>query len=150
MVMIRIKVPLIKQANIRLYTAWGNEVFMARILVVDDDVNITYMLRRLFQRRGYDVDEAVNGKMALQIMARNLPDLVITDIIMPEMEGAEFIMEIRKMAPHVKIIAISGGGRIQPADYLDLAEKLGADRSFAKPVKQGDMLAAVEQLLASD
>ncbi|ACL02015.1 response regulator [Desulfatibacillum aliphaticivorans] len=120
---------------------------MARILVVDDDVNITSMLRRLFQRRGYDVDEAINGKQALQVMDQNLPDLVITDIIMPEMEGAELIMEIRKRAPGVKIIAISGGGRIQPADYLDLAEKLGAECSFAKPVKQSDMLAAVERLL---
>ncbi|MBI9075287.1 MAG: response regulator [Desulfatibacillum sp.] len=123
---------------------------MARILVVDDDVNITSMLRRLFQRRGYEVDEAANGKKALQIMDQNLPDLVITDIIMPEMEGAELIMEIRKRAPRVKIIAISGGGRIQPADYLDLAEKLGANRSFAKPVKQNDMLAAVEDLLSQD
>ncbi len=121
---------------------------MARILVVDDDPYITSMLRKLFERKGFIVDDAQDGKQALEMMKRELPDLVVTDIIMPEMEGAEFIMKVRTMAPQMKIIAISGGGRIKPADYLDLAKKLGADRTFPKPVKQSDMLTAVDELLS--
>lgn len=120
---------------------------MLRILVVDDDKSITAMLRQLFVRQGFEVDVADDGRLAIKLLEQNVADLVVTDIIMPGMEGAEFIMKLKRLHPDVKIIAISGGGRIKPKDYLILAGKLGADKTFAKPVMQKEMLAAVKELL---
>jgi len=80
----------------------------------------------------------------------NPMDLVITDIIMPEKEGLEIITEFRREYPSVKLIAISGGGRIGPANYLKMAKLLGAERTFAKPVDTSQLLSAIEELLAPD
>ena len=75
------------------------------------------------------------------------PDLVVTDIVMPEKEGIETIMELRALDPDVRIIAISGGGRINPEDYLSWAQKFGVQHTFTKPVDRDSLLAAVDSLL---
>jgi YesN/AraC family two-component response regulator len=78
----------------------------------------------------------------------NPSPIILTDIVMPEMEGIQTIVEFRRTYPGVKIIAVSGGGRISPDQYLLMATKLGAHRVFSKPFKTSELLAAVEELLA--
>ena len=120
---------------------------MARILVIDDDANLRTLLRRFLERVGHEVDEAANGRIALDRQRQNPAELIITDIFMPEKEGTEFIMDISKEFPEVKVIAISGGGSIADVDFLKLAKNLGALRTFQKPFKQEEILLAVEELL---
>ena len=91
--------------------------------------------------------EAADGNQAVRLYDPDTIDLVITDIVMPEKEGLETIREIRAVNPDVRIIAISGGGRIKPEDYLDWANRIGVDRTFAKPVRRVDLLKAVNDLL---
>lgn len=123
---------------------------MERILVIDDDTQIREMLREILEREGYEVEAAENGKDALAIQQADPCDVIITDLIMPEQDGVETIMEFMQRDPTVKIIAISGGGRIGPRDYLEMAEALGAKKTFYKPFKRQEMLAAVKELLAAE
>jgi DNA-binding response OmpR family regulator len=123
---------------------------MSRILIVDDDPHVRQMLERVLRKADHDVETAENGKVALQVHGERPADLIVTDIIMPEKEGLETITELRKSFPAVKIIAISGGGRIGPAQYLKMAEILGADRTFSKPFNPSELIAAVEDLLTLD
>lgn len=118
-----------------------------RILVVDDDDMYRAMLKKFFTQAGYDVAVAENGKEALKQQAESPAQMILTDIVMPEMEGIQTIIELRKLYPKIKIIAISGGGRISPDQYLLMATRLGADKAFAKPFKTSELLAAVEDLL---
>jgi DNA-binding response OmpR family regulator len=118
-----------------------------RILVIDDEEPMRLMLRRSLTKAGYETFEAANGKEALSLQEKNPADLIITDIIMPEMEGIDTIMTFRENYPKVKIIAISGGGQIGSDEYLDLADKLGADWTFAKPFSINRLMSAVEELL---
>ena len=123
---------------------------MKRILIIDDDFHVRDMMERLLRRAGYDAQLAANGAEAVKMHRENPMDLVITDIIMPEKEGLEIITEFRRDYPSVKLIAISGGGRIGPTNYLKMAKLLGAERTFAKPVDTPQLLSAIEELLASD
>lgn len=123
---------------------------MKRILIIDGDFLVRDMLERLMRKARYDVETAENGGRALRLHRRHPVDLVITDIITPEKEGLETIAEFRNSAPAVKIIAISGGGRIEPSSYLSMATLLGADRTFAKPVDTAQLLSNVEALLAAE
>ncbi len=119
---------------------------MARILVVEDDYQVRAMLRLTLERVGYEVDEAANGRAACEKFRKRPPDLTITDIVMPEQEGIETIIRLRREFPDAKIIAISGGARGGPDVYLDSAEKFGAARTFTKPVDQAELLEAVREL----
>lgn len=119
-----------------------------RILVIDDDNEILAMISRMLNMEGYDVITAVNGKEGLQLL--NLEsniDLVISDLIMPEKEGIETIQEIKKDFSHIRILAISGGGRGDSQNYLLLAKKLGADLTLSKPFIKQELLEAVQELL---
>lgn len=122
---------------------------MARILVADDDFQVRTMLRLILERAGYEVEEAADGEEAVEVYRANPPDLLITDIIMPEKEGVGAIMDIRKEYPDAKIIAISGGGRFAAENYLVLARSLGAQRIFAKPFERNEILSAVEELIGA-
>jgi CheY-like chemotaxis protein len=119
---------------------------MARVLVVDDESEMRKVLREALERRGHSVDEAANGREALRQFADAQPDLVILDLIMPEMEGIETIQALRRKCPAVPIIAISGGGRLNPEDYLSMAGQIGAQRTFAKPFALKEILTAVLEL----
>jgi YesN/AraC family two-component response regulator len=119
-----------------------------RILIIDDDLHVRDMLERLLRKAGYDAQLAENGVEAMKMHRENPMDLVITDIIMPEKEGLEIITEFRRDYPSVKLIAISGGGRIGPANYLKMAKLLGAERTYAKPVDTSKLLSAIKELLA--
>ena len=120
---------------------------MARILVIDDDVRLRELLRRFLERAGYEVVVAENGRVALKIQRQTPADVIITDIFMPEKEGTEIIMDLSLEFPKAKVIAISGGGNVKNIDFLQLAKNLGALKTFQKPFKQKELLAAVEELL---
>ncbi len=123
---------------------------MARILLVDDDNQIRQMLKMTLEREGYEVLEAENGAIAVRLYKSDPCDLVITDIVMPEKEGIETIMDLRHLNPQVKIIAISGGGRINPDDYLSWARRFGVKYTFNKPVQRKELLGAVADLLDTE
>ena len=122
---------------------------MARILVIDDDDQIRNALRQVLELEGNEVLTARSGKEGLRLFEEYTVDLIVTDIVMPEKEGLETIMELRKTHPDVKIIAISGGGHVQPESYLRMAKQLGASRTLAKPFQREELLAAVRELLAA-
>jgi len=126
------------------------EQSMARILVIDDDDHVRTMLRLTLEQAGYEILDAPNGKVGIDIYRESPTDLIITDLIMPEKEGVETIQELRRDYPAVKIIAISGGGRVSPEEYLPLAEMFGAQRVFSKPFGRDDLLQAIQELTESD
>ncbi len=117
------------------------------VLIIEDDDFVKNMLRQTFKQAGYEVATASNGRIGIQLYQSEPFDIVITDLIMPDMEGIETITQLRKYNPGVKVIAISGGGRNRPDDYLHLASKLGAAKTFTKPVDRDELLEAVRQLV---
>lgn len=118
-----------------------------RILIIDDELQIRVMLRQALEKAGFEVDEAPDGKEGIDCFKKNRADLIITDIIMPEKEGIETIMAFKRLDQNVKIIAISGGGRIQSEDYLNIATKVGACCSFAKPFSIIELISKINQIL---
>ena len=122
---------------------------MKRILIIDDEPDILMMLKKMLERAGFEVDIAENGESGMQLFHSQSADLVITDIIMPEKEGLEIIREMKQLKPDLKIIAISGGGRLSADNYLDTAKMFGADRAFQKPFRQAELVAAVKELCGS-
>ena len=120
---------------------------MAKILVVDDEPAILLMLKKMLEKADHEVDTASDGNEGIILFEKNKYDLLITDIIMPEKEGMETIIELRNKYPDLKIIAISGGGRISPDGYLPGAKLLGANMVFQKPLIQKEFLEAVAILL---
>jgi signal transduction histidine kinase/CheY-like chemotaxis protein/PAS domain-containing protein len=128
----------------------GNHVRkkIRRILVIDDEPGMLKLFTNKLAGKGYEILEAANGKQGLEIYHKSLPDLVITDIVMPEKEGIETITELKKQFPDVKIIAMSGGGRTGPEDYLFMAKRLGAMQTFAKPIDWAKLLMAIEEILS--
>jgi len=123
---------------------------MAHILVVDDEEQIRLMLQQLLERVGHQVTAVANGDEAVKTYRENPVDVIITDLIMPGKEGIETITELKREFPDVKIIAMSGGGRVGPKNYLSLAEKLGAHRTFAKPFDHKKMIEAIDEIVQEE
>jgi len=121
-----------------------------RILVIDDDEQMRVLLQQAMQWAGFEVVAAENGRQGQQLFEEQPADLIITDLIMPEQEGLETIRILKQEYPTVKIIAISGGGRIGPEAYLPAAMELGADRIFTKPFDVKELISAVQELLGND
>jgi CheY-like chemotaxis protein len=121
---------------------------MTRILIIDDEAPVRSVLRQILEKEGYEVIEAEDGEIGMKRYREHPADLVITDILMPEKEGIETILALRKVSPDIKIIAISGGGRTRKLDVLPLAKMFGAVRTLAKPFTRDDLLAAVKGVLA--
>jgi CheY-like chemotaxis protein len=119
---------------------------MYKVLLVDDDQDFRLMLKKLLERNGYEVIDAANGIEALERFRQHQPKVVITDIIMPDMDGIETIIEIRKKYPGTKLIAISGGGRIGPTNYLNAARALGASKVLTKPFDNEELLKILADL----
>lgn len=120
---------------------------MAKILLVEDDDLVRDMLTQVLKRASHDVISAANGEEATAFLKKNEPDLMITDIIMPKKSGITLISEVKGGHPNMEIIAISGGGRLDPTGYLDLSESLGASVSFEKPIDNSALLMAIDLLL---
>ena len=120
---------------------------MQRILIIDDEPHILLMLKKMLERAGYEIDIASDGNEGLNLFEKSPSDLVITDIIMPEKEGLETIRAMRRIQPDLKIIAMSGGGKISADNYLETAKIFGASKVLEKPFGKDDMVAAVKELL---
>ncbi len=120
---------------------------MARILVVDDEPGVRSLLRRVLEGAGYEVQEASNGEEALERYRPSPADLVIMDLLMPQKQGIETIIELRKEFPAVKVIAISGVPPKGTTDFLALALRAGARQALKKPFETEALLNAVAQEL---
>lgn len=120
---------------------------MAKILLVEDDDLVRDMLTQVLQRAAHEVICASNGEEATMALQKAAPDIMVTDIIMPKKSGITLISEVKNRHPNLEIIAISGGGRLDPTGYLDLSESLGAAVSFEKPIDNTALLMAIDLLL---
>ncbi|MBD3420206.1 MAG: response regulator [Chitinivibrionales bacterium] len=120
---------------------------MKTILIVDDDEIMRTMLQDMLAIEGYAVDCAPDGAVVQHMLKNQSYDLIVTDIVMPEKEGIETIIHIRKAHPDLPVIAISGGGRMAPGDYLEVAQGLGVNFTFAKPLDRKEFVAAVKSCL---
>ena len=121
----------------------------ASILIIDDDAAVSRTLSLILTRAGYQVSTVTSGRKGLELLSRDEFDLVLTDIIMPELDGIEAIRRIRTDHPGLRIIAMSGGGQIDKADFLHMAEALGADRVLEKPVRSERLLELVGSVMAN-
>lgn len=117
------------------------------VLIIDDDPVLLKSLASWFAGAGCNVMTAADGVVGLKRFAQVRPDLVVTDIIMPDREGVETIVAMKGEDATVPIIAISGGGRIGPGEFLSLALRLGADAALAKPFRSKELLASAADLL---
>ena len=120
---------------------------MAKILLVDDDDAIRRMLQITLTRVGHEVEEVSDGSKAWDKFTAWPADIVIMDLIMPEKEGLETIRQFRRNGAKTKILAISGGGRMDARDLLGIAKQFGADKALAKPFTQEELLSALNGLL---
>ena len=120
---------------------------MPTILVIEDDEATRSLLARALTREGYVVIEAADGRVAQGYMTTKQPDLVITDIVMPDCDGIEFIHYVRSLERRVPIVAVSGGGRLPAGGYLDMARLSGAAAVFAKPFCLASIFSSLQTLL---
>jgi len=118
------------------------------ILVVDDEPAIRDLMERLLTDAGFDVDTAADGRDASRSIGDHVVDLVLTDILMPERNGFDLIMELRQRRPDLPVIAMSGGGRISREKCLETAQRYGAGAILYKPFKREQLIATVDLLLA--
>ncbi len=123
---------------------------MTRILVVDNEEQIRILLRTSLERDGYQVMDAPDGKVGMELCHKEPFDLVVTDIVMPEKDGIETMVELQRFFPKTKIIAISGGGQMLDAnEVLQTASLLGAQCTLFKPFDLKDFLSMVKGVLGS-
>jgi DNA-binding NtrC family response regulator len=123
---------------------------VARILLIEDDDGLRVMLRRALEEQGHAVTEAREGREGLRLHRADPAELVITDIQMPDRDGLEVIMDLRRDAPGVKVIAMSGGGRaVSPTVALEMAIPLGATAALQKPFRLEALFEAVDRALAA-
>jgi DNA-binding response OmpR family regulator len=120
-----------------------------KILVIDDDEHVRLMVSKALQRGGYEVDTAADGRRGMDVVRRQRPGIVVTDIFMPEQEGIETILELRRDHPDIKILAMSGSGPIGGAGLLKMARQLGAHDAIAKPFRPQDLLVRVRALIGA-
>lgn len=117
------------------------------VLVVDDDDMMRAFIKEILQSYHVKVSEAENGKEGLKQFRKNQPDIVITDIIMPEMEGISFIRELRADDARTSIIAMTGNVHGRMEEYLAISSQLGADNILRKPIKPAELVEAIENLM---
>jgi DNA-binding response OmpR family regulator len=120
---------------------------MARILVVDDDVSVLCMIEAVLTGAGHSVVTATDGQMAAKLFRAEPFDVIVTDIVMPNREGLETIVELRRDFPDVPVIAMSGG-TLNSGIYLGLAKRLGAKLTLAKPFPTQELVEAVAAVQA--
>ncbi len=120
---------------------------MCNILVVEDDVSVRDMVVRFLERAGYKVTTASNGREAMDAVEDMPPDVVVTDVFMPEKDGVELILELARLPTRPRVVAMSGGGILGTTSMLDVVGKLGAVTTLPKPFGKDELLVAVEAAL---
>lgn len=122
---------------------------MARVLIIDDEQMLREMLQQMLEIEGYDTSLAADGNEAIKIFDQSNPDVVVTDIIMPEKEGLELIQILKDKKPDLKIVAISGGSySINVGDILKMAKALGANETLSKPIRKKEFVDIINKLTA--
>ena len=122
---------------------------MPKVLIIDDEEDIRTVLKDMLGMSGYEVDTAEDGRKAKELYDKTEYDVVITDIIMPEQDGFEVILDYRSKNQIDRVIAISGGGRTSSEDYLNIASHFGVSSIFSKPPNYKDLIAKVDEIVAS-
>lgn len=120
---------------------------MSTILVIDDDEQFNLMLKSALEIKGYNVETAVNGREAKALYQNKKYDVIITDIIMPDIDGYEVILDLRRLNMSDRTIAVSGGGRTSANDYLVTAQHFDVAATFNKPVDLQALRAKVEEII---
>ncbi|MCK4992634.1 MAG: response regulator, partial [Bacteroidales bacterium] len=119
---------------------------MLKVLVIDDSSVIVDYIKGNLEEAGYEVCTADNGKAGIEMIDKYDLDLVITDIIMPERDGVEVMLYIKRLYPDIRTIVITSGGAIAAKDHLSMASKLGADFVIQKPVDPLQLLATISAI----
>ena len=122
---------------------------MARILVVEDEEHVRDVVRQMLEQAGHEVRVAADGDQALGVWERWQPDLVFTDILMPNKGGLVLIKDLRERAPRLPIVATSGGGRTGKLNFLSTARTFRGVVTLKKPFSRQELLDAVHQALAT-
>jgi CheY-like chemotaxis protein len=123
---------------------------MAHIIVIDDDAVLRQIITLTLEAAGHTVIRCENGKKAVEILSYAHPDLLITDLLMPEMDGIETLRAARQLCPALPILAISGGSHGNPDDYLGMAKVFGATETMPKPFRPAELLGVVTRMLGAD
>lgn len=121
---------------------------MSKILVVDDEEAIRISVTEILEYEQFEVVQAENGREAVKRLETETFDLMLIDLIMPVTEGIETIRIVHKKYPNFKIIAMTGGGRVNPDNYLQIAAQFGANATIAKPFDREQLLAVIDETLA--
>jgi DNA-binding response OmpR family regulator len=119
---------------------------MQRVLIIDDETLVRETLRDALESEGYTVFEASDGMQGVEIFDSLSSDAAIVDMLMPDKEGIETIVELRKRNPSLKIVAMSGGGATNQMEFLEIARKVGADRTLRKPIDIALLLETMDAL----
>jgi DNA-binding response OmpR family regulator len=121
-----------------------------KVLLIDDDPALLRLMAMAFKAAGFAVVAAENGRKGIRMAGTQKPDLVVTDIVMPDIEGIGAIRAIKGAARPPKVIAISGAGRGRGTDYLSWARHLGADEVLAKPFRMSELLRISRSVISSN
>nr|WP_209853242.1 response regulator [Paenibacillus sediminis] len=128
--------------------SWGdNSVERKKVLIVDDQNGIRILLMEVFNSEGYNTFQAANGKIALEIVKNESPDLVLLDMKIPGMDGLEILKHIKAMNPNIKVIMMTAYGEL---DMIKEATELGALMHFTKPFDIDEMRVAVNIQLRNE
>ena len=119
---------------------------MINVVLIDDDESTIDLITAFLPKENYSVFSTLSAKTGVEYIKNNHVDVLITDIIMPEVSGLEVISEMIRIKPNLKIIAISGGGAINTKQFLALAGGLGAHKILSKPFVANDLLSALKEL----
>lgn len=122
---------------------------MTRVLVIDDEQLLRSAVVLILTRAGFSVEEASDGQAGIAMFRRSPPDVVVTDIFMPNKDGIEIIKELKHSSPQTKIIAMTGGGHLRMMEIASAAKVLGADHVLEKPFERESLLAAINTVLGS-
>ena len=120
-----------------------------KVLIVDDDFEILELIKSILTKEGYSTFTASDGKIGREMFENIKPDLLITDIVLPGKEGLDIILELGRIYPDFKVIAISGGDRIESSYYLELAQVLGAQATLEKPFVPHELISLVHEILSN-
>lgn len=118
----------------------------ATVCVIDDDLLVRKTMCNALEAAGFLTVEAEDGVQGLEAIERTRARIAVVDIIMPTREGLDIIVEATRRFPDLKVLAVSGGGRVGPTDYLELALQLGAHDTLAKPFRNADLVEKVKRL----